>query len=80
MNVALSRGTWLGKKYRTQIITPFSRKEKKTILKLAARLKVPAEFTWSCYGNRKTPCGRCGGCVSRSNAFKQLGLTESRRS
>lgn len=78
MNVALSRGSWLGKKYRTRIITPFSRTEKKTILKLAARLKVPAEFTWSCYRNRKAPCGRCGGCVSRSNAFKQLGLTEIR--
>jgi len=80
MNAVLARGSWLGKKSRVRIITPFSNAEKKTILKLAVRLKVPVHLTWSCHRNRKAPCGTCDGCVSRSDAFKQLGLTENRRS
>jgi len=80
MNVALSRGSWLGKAYETRILTPFSRVEKATILKLAIGLGVPVAFTWSCHRNGKAPCGKCEGCVSRSDAFRKLELKDNCRS
>jgi len=80
MNVALSRGSWLGKQYETRIIAPFGSAEKAAILKLGARLRAPLAFTWSCHRNRKTPCGKCGGCISRSKAFKELKLEDDGRS
>jgi len=79
MNAALSRGSWLGKRYRTKIITPFAHANKSDITRLAVRLKVPLALTWSCHWNRKTPCGRCEGCINRSSAFKSLKLRDTCR-
>jgi 7-cyano-7-deazaguanine synthase len=74
MNVALTRGSWLGRKYRTKIITPLSRTDKVGIVRLALKLGVPLSLTWSCHRNGKMPCGRCKGCMNRSNALKKVGL------
>lgn len=78
MNVALSQGSWLGKKYRTKILMPFAHSSKAVILRIGAKLNVPLASTWSCHTNRKNPCGKCKGCISRSIAFKDLGLLDSR--
>jgi 7-cyano-7-deazaguanine synthase len=80
MNVALFRGSWLGKRYKTRIVTPLGSAEKAAILKLGARLRAPLALTWSCHRNRKTPCGKCSGCISRSKAFKELKPEDDRRS
>lgn len=80
MNATLFRGTWLGKQYKTRIVTPFGGAGKATILKLGTRLRAPLAFTWSCHRNRKAPCGKCAGCISRSNAFRELKLEDDRRS
>jgi len=78
MNNALSKGSWLRKKHRIEIMTPFSGSTKEDVVRLAGRLKVPLGLTWSCHWNRKKPCGTCEGCLDRSRAFEMLGLADTR--
>jgi 7-cyano-7-deazaguanine synthase len=78
MNNALSKGSWLRKRHRVEIITPFSRSRKEDLVRLAGRLEVPLGLTWSCHWNRKKPCGKCQGCLDRSRAFEMLGLTDAK--
>ncbi len=67
INDALSSGSWLGKEYKTKIIMPLAKLDKTGIIKLAIKLKVPLELTWSCYKNGRIMCGKCNGCFSRLN-------------
>ena len=39
------------------------------IVKRGLKLKVPYEKTWTCYNGREKPCGKCGSCVERLEAF-----------
>lgn len=47
-----------------QLLTPFIEFSmgKKEVIKLAEKLNVPLEKTWSCYKGDKEPCGECGAC------------------
>jgi len=77
INVALNYGSWLGKIYKTKIIMPLSKLDKTGILKLALKLKVPLELTWSCHKNIKVACCKCNGCVSRLETFEKFGMKNS---
>ncbi|HXZ97859.1 MAG TPA: 7-cyano-7-deazaguanine synthase QueC [Candidatus Acidoferrum sp.] len=70
MNNALSKGGWLRKKHAIRILTPFERSTKQDVVRLAMKLQVPLELTWSCHRNRKRPCAKCSGCLDRSRALK----------
>jgi 7-cyano-7-deazaguanine synthase len=59
-----------------RIMAPFLRMTKKEILTIGERLKVPYEYTWSCYRNEEKACGICGACHFRRAAFKDLGLCD----
>jgi len=76
INYALFYGSWLGKKYKTKIIMPFGTMDKPSILKLALKLKVPLELTWSCHKNNKFACSKCNSCTSRLNAFEKVGIKD----
>ena len=39
-------------------------------------LKVPYELTWSCYEGKDKPCGVCGTCIDRQEAFLKNGVTD----
>lgn len=54
---------------RVEIVTPFTDITKSDICKFGLNLKVPYEKTWSCYKGGNQPCGRCGTCVERTEAF-----------
>ena len=41
-----------------------------------AILKVPYELTWSCYEGGDKPCGCCGTCLDRINAFRANGVED----
>lgn len=45
-------------------------------LKLAIKLGVPLELTWSCHENGQTPCGKCRGCRMRLKAFEEAGARD----
>jgi 7-cyano-7-deazaguanine synthase len=69
MNNALSQAGWLRKKRAIRILTPFARSTKEDVVRLALKLQVPLELTWSCHRNGKRPCGKCSGCLDRSRAL-----------
>jgi len=65
----------LGTKEGTTIAlkTPFINMTKTDILRRGMELKVPYEYTWSCYRNEDAACGTCGSCHFRREAFATIG-------
>ena len=55
---------------------PLIDKTKKEIIRLGALLKVPFQFTWSCYKGGDRPCMRCDSCILRAKGFRELGLKD----
>lgn len=55
------------------VIAPFIKENKAGVVREGLRLKVPYEITWSCYEGGEKPCGKCGTCIDRLNAFKENG-------
>lgn len=61
---------------RIRIIAPFLSMTKREILTIGSQLKVPYEYTWSCYQNEDKACGVCGACHFRKAAFESIGLRD----
>lgn len=77
MNELVRAGTRAGSEGRCiEIVNPLVEFSKTDVLKLAIKLKVPLQLTWSCYENAKTPCGKCRGCRMRSEAFAAVGIAD----
>ena len=74
INNTLSQASWLRKKHQIRITTPFVQSTKEDIVRLAVKLDVPLDLTWSCHRNGEKPCGKCQGCLDRSRA---LGMFDS---
>ncbi|MGI6591461.1 MAG: 7-cyano-7-deazaguanine synthase QueC [Eggerthellaceae bacterium] len=55
---------------------PFSRSNKAGIVKIGLELQVPYELTWSCYEGKEKPCGVCGTCRDRIQAFHANGVED----
>ncbi len=67
----LNAGSTYGpSKYYLTIFTPYINITKKEIIKKGLDLKVPYEFTHSCYNGLRPPCGKCPACIERVEAFK----------
>jgi 7-cyano-7-deazaguanine synthase len=68
----------LGTKDTTKITlhTPFIHMTKTDILRRGLELKVPYEYTWSCYRNEGKACGRCGSCHFRKEAFAAISMKD----
>ncbi len=59
-----------------KVKAPLIKMTKPQILKLALKLKVPVNLTWSCYKGGKYPCGVCDSCVLRKKAFDALSIKD----
>jgi 7-cyano-7-deazaguanine synthase len=57
---------------RIKILTPLIRKTKMQIVRMAKKLGVPIELTWSCYQGGKDPCGVCDSCKLRARGMAGL--------
>ncbi|MBU4305637.1 MAG: 7-cyano-7-deazaguanine synthase QueC [Candidatus Omnitrophica bacterium] len=74
---ALEEGTKQGAEGKgIRIHAPLLNKDKAQIVKLARRLKVPLELTWSCYQGKPRACGVCDSCRLRSRGFAQAGISD----
>jgi 7-cyano-7-deazaguanine synthase len=77
MNELVKTGTRSGSEGAfIEIVNPLIELSKTEVIKLASKLKVPLQLTWSCYENAKTPCGKCRGCRMRSEAFTAAGMID----
>ena len=61
---------------RLSLLAPLQRLDKAGIVRLARRLKVPLELTWSCYQGGRRPCGRCDSCKLRARGFAAAGRVD----
>ena len=62
--------------FEMKIVNPLINYDKIEVLKIALRLKVPLELTWSCYEDSTKPCGICRGCRTRQRAFEAVGVSD----
>jgi len=60
-----------------KVETPLIHLSKAKIVKLAIKLKVPLQLTWSCYNGGTKPCGVCDSCRLRAQGFAQAGIGDS---
>ena len=72
MELAISLGTY-GK---VHLKAPLVNLNKAGVVKLGLELGTPYELTWSCYEGGEKPCGTCGTCIDRANAFAMNGIED----
>jgi 7-cyano-7-deazaguanine synthase len=58
------------------IEAPLIRMGKREIIERGRELKVPFEFTWSCYLGGEKACGKCDSCTIRLKAFAEAGMED----
>ncbi len=73
---AMNQAAWEGTGNEVQIYVPFIDSNKADIVRTGLELKVPYELTWSCYEGGDHPCGSCGTCIDRHNAFAANGAID----
>lgn len=59
-----------------RVIAPLLQLSKAEIVKLAKKLDVPLEWTWSCYEGKEVPCGECDSCILRAKGFREAGVED----
>ena len=75
-NKAMNEAIYLGSGKQLKIEAPFINKTKSQVVKIGLDLKVPYEYTWSCYEGADKPCGVCGTCIDRAKAFEANGVKD----
>lgn len=73
---AMNRAIYEGTGGKVNIIAPFVTFNKAAVVKKGLELGVPYKMTWSCYEGGDKPCGKCGTCIDRANAFKANGVED----
>ncbi|HXG06908.1 MAG TPA: 7-cyano-7-deazaguanine synthase, partial [Nitrososphaera sp.] len=76
LNTLFKEGCLLCNGHAYKIVLPLAKKNRKEIIMLAIKLKVPIEHTWSCHSEGATHCGKCYACRQRLDAFRSLGLAD----
>lgn len=76
LNVLLKEGCLLCNGRTYQIVLPLAKMNRKEIIKLALRLKIPLEHTWSCHREGNVHCGRCYACKQRLEGFGSLSIKD----
>jgi 7-cyano-7-deazaguanine synthase len=66
---ALALATELADWHQPKLTAPFITMDKGDIALLGRSLGVPYGKTWTCYEGKEDPCGKCGACVERAEAF-----------
>lgn len=74
--VAMRKAIWIGSGKQVKIFAPFAGRTKADIVRKGLELGVPYELTWSCYEGKDKPCGVCGTCRDRAEAFRLNGVED----
>lgn len=72
MKQAISIGTY----EKVHVKCPLVNLNKAQVVEWGLRLGTPYELTWSCYRGGEKPCGKCGTCIDRAEAFRINGVED----
>lgn len=61
---------------KIELRTPILQLYKAEIIEWGTELKVPYEYTWSCYKGKELPCGVCDSCKLRLKGFREAGIPD----
>lgn len=75
-NKSINDAIYIGSGKQLRIEAPFVDITKADVVKIGLELKVPYDLTWSCYEGKDKPCGVCGTCIDRMEAFEKNGVTD----
>ena len=75
-NRTMKEAVYIGSGQQLRIFAPFINMLKSDVVATGLKLKVPYELTWSCYEGGDKPCGVCGTCIDRREAFAANGIEE----
>lgn len=75
-NQAMNEAIYLGSGNQLRIEAPFVSLTKAQVVATGLKLQVPYEYTWSCYEGGEKPCGKCGTCLDRAEAFRLNGVED----
>ncbi len=73
---AMADAIWTGSGEQLRIEAPFIHMTKAEVVKIGLDLQVPYQLTWSCYEGKDKPCGTCGTCIDRAEAFRLNGVAD----
>lgn len=75
-NRAMGEAIRIGSGRQLRVEAPFVSWTKADVVKKGLELGVPYELTWSCYEGNEKPCGKCGTCIDRAQAFAANGAAD----
>lgn len=75
-NKAISEAIYLGSGNQLRVEAPFVDMTKAEVVRTGLERNVPYELTWSCYEGKEKPCGVCGTCIDRAEAFRLNGIND----
>lgn len=73
---AIGHAINIGTYGKVQLKAPLVRLNKAGVVKRGLELGTPYNLTWSCYKGGEKPCGKCGTCIDRANAFAANGISD----
>lgn len=73
---AINEAIYQGSGGQLKVEAPFVSCTKSEVVKTGLELNVPYELTWSCYEGGEKPCGVCGTCIDRAEAFRLNGVKD----
>ncbi|MFX0156174.1 MAG: 7-cyano-7-deazaguanine synthase, partial [Candidatus Hodarchaeota archaeon] len=76
LEALINKGKHSKDKNVIKFLFPLAKETKLDVIKLAKKLKVPLEWTWSCYSDGNEPCGKCISCRKREEAFIRLNYSD----
>lgn len=73
---AMNRAIFEGSGRKCSLRAPLLGMNKAQVVSLGLSLKAPYHLTWSCYEGGDKPCGKCGTCIDRAEAFRLNGVKD----
>lgn len=73
---AMAAAIYEGSGGSLKLEAPFVSVSKAEVVREGIKLNVPYELTWSCYEGEDKPCGHCGTCIDRAEAFRKNGIKD----
>jgi 7-cyano-7-deazaguanine synthase len=61
---------------KVSLEAPYMYWNKSDVVKRGLELRVDYSLTWSCYRGEERPCGKCGTCTERAEAFRNAGVRD----